>query len=218
MHKLDKNLEYLEIKKTSGEVKDELESGLRVMSKINTPLVSFFGGHLAKPGDADFKHCQALATELGKRGIGVITGGGPGIMEAANLGAKIAGAPSIGVRASLIKNEEVKSPAYTDIIPCKYIFIRRFLLAIKSEALIFYPGGFGTFNELFEYVVLVQTGVADKVPVICVGKDFWNGLFEWVKKDVASRGFLTNGAHDLSLIKIVDDQDEILKILGVKRR
>ena len=128
------------------------------------------------------------------------------------MGAMAAGSPSIGIQASLITNEKVSSKIFTHRIALKYLFVRRFLLAIKSDALIFYPGGYGTLNELFEYVVLIQTGMVDKVPLICVNKKYWEGLFKWVKMNIGNKGLLSD-KKDLGLIQLVDDVSDVVKII-----
>ena len=145
-----------------------------------------------------------------------MTGGGPGIMEAANKAAAMSGGPSVGIRAGLIKNEKVEGSPYTHLESFDFLFVRRFILSVKSDALIFYPGAYGTFNELFEYVVLVATGLVDKVPLICVGKTFWQGLFDWMKKQPVKKGMFPHGAKDLKMIHVVDNVTEIVKIIEGK--
>lgn len=214
--RLKKNIRLLNKRHTKARVSKEIDKGLTILNKVDNKIVSVFGSHITKKSSPEYKHCKKVAYELGKRKYGVITGGGPGIMEAANEGAFEAGAPSIGFRAGLIKNEKVLTIAYTDLYAFDYLFVRRFMLAIKSEALIFYPGGYGTLNELFEYVVLIETGLVDKVPLICVNKKYWEGLFKWLKGSVLAEGFLPHKMKDLGLIKIVDDCKDIINIIEKK--
>jgi uncharacterized protein (TIGR00730 family) len=211
--RLCKNVKLLDMKFTKSEVGQEIERGLKMLSKVNNKIVTFLGSHITETSKYDYKHCKKLAYKLGKKGYAIATGGGPGIMHAANSGAKESGSSSIGIRAGLIKNEKVNGNPYTHLASFNYLFVRRFLLSIKSDALVFYPGGYGTLNELFEYVVLIETGLVDKVPIICVGKKFWLGMHEWLKKGPYKKGFFSKGLKDLNIIKYVDNSDEIIDII-----
>jgi uncharacterized protein (TIGR00730 family) len=211
---LRKNKQYFEHRRwASNEARNEIVDGLALLDSIDNPIVSFFGSHMVEPRSKHYKHAEKTGYALGKKGYAVVTGGGPGIMYAANAGAYRAGSPSIGIRASLIKGEKVDGSIYTHTRAYTFLFVRRFILAVKSEALIFYPGGFGTLNELFEYVVLIQTHMNDKVPLILVDKAYWKGLFAWVRKEMGKQKLLTHGAKDLDLFYFVDDVDEIVKII-----
>ena len=198
---------------TGDDVKKEIQKGLKFLDSVNNPIVSVFGSHMVPPGSKYYKHCEECGYQLGMRGYAMVTGGGPGIMYAANYGARRAGVPSIGIRASLIKNEKVDNKAFTHIESYKYLFVRRFILGVKSEALIFYPGGFGTFNELFEYVVLIQTHMDDEVPIILVNKKYWAGMFKWVNDTVVKEGMLGHGKADLKMFHVVDDVKDVIKII-----
>jgi uncharacterized protein (TIGR00730 family) len=147
----------------------------------------------------------------------ILTGGGPGIMQAANTGAMNAKTISIGFKAGLLKREQfVTEDIFTHQLSFKFLFARRFSLAIKSHALIFYPGGYGTLNELFEYVTLIQTGMADPVPVICVNKKYWNGLFKWLNDYVLKEGFVKR--EHLKRIIFVETVDELVKVIDKKTK
>ena len=126
---------------------------------------------------------------LVKRGYAILSGGGPGIMHAANSGAMEAGAPSIGLRAELLEEQEVTDKIFTHKLSFHFLFTRRFIMSIKSEALVFYPGGYGTLNELFDYAVHMQTNIIDTVPIICVNKKYWQGLFDWLKENPLKKDF-----------------------------
>ncbi|MFT4344209.1 MAG: TIGR00730 family Rossman fold protein [Candidatus Woesearchaeota archaeon] len=208
-----KNKQFLKKSVVGRHVKKEIESGLTMLDSIEHNIVTVLGSHVTKHSDADFKHCMKLCNELGKRGYAIASGGGPGIMHAANRGAMKSGAPSIGIKAGLIKNEKVPDNYFTHVASYDYLFVRRFLLSVKSDALLFYPGGYGTLNELFEYITLIETGMADKVPLICVNKKYWRGLFGWLKKGPLIKGMFSNGEENLKLVQMVDDQDEIIKII-----
>ncbi|RMF54869.1 TIGR00730 family Rossman fold protein [Candidatus Woesearchaeota archaeon] len=217
MGRLRKNRKYYFNKeKVIRKVEKELDSGLTLLNSINRKIVTFFGSHQVKKSSPYYKHCEQTAYELGKRGYAVLSGGGPGIMQAANSGAKRAGTVSVGLKAGLIKNERVSNSVFTKKLSFEFVFVRRFILSIKSEALIFYPGGLGTLNELFEYVVLMQTGITDRVPIICVNRDYWKGLFEWLEQMTFKQNFFINDINDLKLLLFADNLDEIIKIIEGK--
>jgi len=194
----------------STHVKAELDKGLRLLHKSRNNI-SIFGSHITVPEDKYYTHAEHLAYELGKKGHTIITGGGPGIMHAANSGAMRAGAHSIGFKASLIEKEQSSQGVFTAELSFKYLFVRRFVLAINSDALIFYPGGYGTLNEMFEYLVLIQTGMCDPVPIMCVGKSYWKGLLEWFEKQPEKYGYITK--DNIKMLQLVDSYEEIISII-----
>ncbi len=214
MTRLHKNKEYYaNTEATIERVRQEINAGLALLNKVDKTIVTFFGSHKVAPGNKYYEHCKKVAQELGRRGYAIVTGGGPGIMHAANTGATQAKAPSIGLKAELLKGEKITDPIFTGELSFRFLFIRRFVMSIKSEALIFYPGGYGTLNELFEYVVLMQTGIVDTVPVICVSKKYWRGLFDWLKDNPLKNEFFIHDIRDLHLIHLVDDFDEVMEII-----
>ncbi len=214
MTKLHINRQYLNTDWTVETVKNEINSGLNILNKIDNKIVTFFGSHKVTSSERYYKECEQFAYELGKRGYAILSGGGPGIMHAANSGATRAKAPSIGLTAELLTKEVVKDKIHSEKSSFKFLFVRRFIMSIKSEALIFYPGGFGTLNELFEYATLMQTGIVDTVPIICVNKKYWQGLFDWLKNGPVKYDFLVN--TDFKLIYLVDSNTEILEIWDEK--
>lgn len=219
MSRLHKNKEYLNTSWTVEKVNEEIDAGLKLLNHINEDIVTFFGSHMVMPGSEYYEHCRKVAFELGKRGYAILTGGGPGIMHAANIGAKQAGARSIGLRASLLKGEETTDNIYDHKLSFHFLFVRRFIMSIKSEALIFYPGGLGTLNELFEFGMLMQTGIVDKVPIICVNTSYWEDLFSWLKDKPLQMEFFIQGKQDLQLLNLVDEVQEIIELIGkVKSR
>jgi len=214
---LRKNKEYYEKTDwTVDKVKQEINDGLALLNKIDNKIVTIFGSHKVGDDHEYYKHCKKLANSLGEKGFAIITGGGPGIMKAANTGAMDARVPSIGLRAVLLKGERIDDPIFTDKLAFHFLFVRRFVMSIKSDALIFYPGGYGTINELFEYAVLMQTGIVDKVPIICVNKKYWEGLFNWLGDGPLKEDFLIHSEDDLGLLHFVDDIEEVMEILEVK--
>lgn len=214
MSRLHINRQYLNPDWTVGKAQGELQAGLALLNKIDARIVTFFGSHLTPHGSKYYADCKSLAFELGKNGYAILSGGGPGIMHAANSGAMEAGAHSIGLKAELLEGEEVSDSIFTETLSFKFLFARRFIMSIKSEALIFYPGGYGTLNELFEFAVLMQTNIVDTVPMICVEKAYWNGLFEWLRGNPLRREFLPHGLQDLNLLHFADKNEEILGIIG----
>jgi uncharacterized protein (TIGR00730 family) len=214
--RLRKNIKLLNMKFTKAEVGEEIERGLKLLKKVDHKIVTILGSHITTPDKKIYKHCEKTAYELGKRGYAIATGGGPGLMYAANSGAMKAGANSIGIRAGLIKNEKVSGNPYTHLDSFKFLFVRRFILSIKSDALIFYPGGYGTLNEFFEYVVLIETGLVDKVPIICVDKKYWTGMRNWLRESTLKKGYISDRAKDLNIISYVDKCEDIIKIIQAK--
>lgn len=213
MPKFHKNIEYYtKTEWTKDTVQEEIDKGLELLNKIDHPIISFFGSHKLKNTNRYYKHCKKLAFELGKNGYAIISGGGPGIMYASNSGATEAGAPSIGLKASLLTKEIITDKIFTHELSFHFLFVRRFIMSIKSDALIFYPGGYGTLNELFEYLVLMQTDIVDKVPIICVNKKYWQGLFKWLKENPDKENMFIHD-DDLKLIHIVDDIEDIMNII-----
>ena len=159
----------------------EFVNGFEKMSKIG-PCVSIFGSARTKPEDDYYKLSTEVATSIVKAGYGVITGGGPGIMEAGNKGAHLAGGTSVGLNIEL-PFEQHNNP-YIDSdksIDFDYFFVRKVMFVKYSQGIVVMPGGFGTLDELFEAITLIQTHKIEKFPVILVGKTFWSGLMEWIK-------------------------------------
>ncbi len=190
----------------------EFVQGYERMSEIG-PCVSIFGSARLKPGDQYYELAVRVAEKIVKQGYGVITGGGPGIMEAGNKGANQGGGTSVGLNIEL-PFEQHDNP-YID--PDKnlnfdYFFVRKVMFVKYSQGFVVMPGGFGTLDELFEAITLIQTKKIDKFPIILVGKDFWSGLIDWVKDTLANK-FKTVSPEDLDLIEIVDHEDEVIEIL-----
>lgn len=213
MTKLHLNKQYLNTDWTVETVKEEINRGLNLLNKIDNKIITFFGSHRVQKSSKHYQDCEKVAFELGMRNYAILTGGGPGIMHAANSGATKAKAHSIGLTAELLTGEIVKEKIHTQKSPFKFLFVRRFIMSIKSEALIFYPGGYGTLNELFEFAVLMQTGIVDKVPIICVNRKYWDGLFNWLRNNPLQNEFFIHHKDDLDLLHIVDGYEEIIKII-----
>ena len=157
------------------------------------PAVTIFGSARTQPGDLHHGMAEAIAAALARERFAVITGGGPGIMEAANKGASQAEGISVGLNHF------------------HYFFIRKVALVKYSVAFVFMPGGFGTIDELFEIATLIQTHRIPRFPLILVGRDYWKGLIDWLRSTLEARGMISAG--DLDLLKLADSTDEVLRII-----
>lgn len=190
----------------------EFVSGFEKMSKIG-PCVSIFGSARTKPHDTYYLLAEKIAKRIVEAGYGVITGGGPGIMEAGNKGAHLGGGTSVGLNIEL-PFEQHDNP-YIDSdknLDFDYFFVRKVMFVKYSQGFVVMPGGFGTLDELFEAITLIQTHKIEKFPIILVGTKFWKGLFEWVKTTLLAE-FGNISEKDLDLINIVDTEDEVIAIL-----
>ena len=190
----------------------EFVGGYEKLSKIG-PCVSIFGSARTKPDDKYYKLATDVAEKIVEHGYGVITGGGPGIMEAGNKGAHIAGGTSVGLNIEL-PFEQHDNP-YIDSdksLDFDYFFVRKVMFVKYSQGFVVMPGGFGTLDELFEAITLIQTNKIEKFPIILVGTDFWEGLLDWVKATLLAK-FNNVSAIDLDLIHLVDSSNEVISIL-----
>ncbi len=190
----------------------EFVNGFERMSSIG-PCVTIFGSARTKPDDKYYKLAVRIAQKITHHGYGIITGGGPGIMEAGNKGAHLAGGTSVGLNIDL-PYEQHDNP-YIDgdkSLDFDYFFVRKVMFVKYSQGFVVMPGGFGTLDELFEAITLIQTNKIDKFPIILVGSEFWDGLMEWMKKTLLSNNSNIS-PDDLDLIHIVDNADEVIDIL-----
>ena len=197
---------------TMFKVLSEFVEGFEKMNQIG-PCVSIFGSARTKPGTHYYELSVKLAKMLVEAGYGVITGGGPGIMEAGNKGAHLAEGTSVGLNIDL--PFEQNSNPYIDHdknIFHRYFFIRKVMFVKYAQAFIAMPGGFGTMDELFEVLTLIQTTKISKVPVILVGSDFWGGLKDWIVS-VMLEQHRNISPGDLNLLPITDDLDEVMSII-----
>lgn len=191
----------------------EFVSGFERMSRIG-PCVSIFGSARTKSDHKYYKLATEIAEKIVNNGYGVITGGGPGIMEAGNKGAHLAGGTSVGLNIDL-PFEQHDNP-YIDSdksLDFDYFFVRKVMFVKYSQGFVVMPGGFGTLDELFEAITLIQTHKIQKFPIILVGTDFWSGLFEWVKTTLLD-SFQNISEKDIDLIHLVDTSDEVLEVLN----
>ncbi|WP_224482844.1 TIGR00730 family Rossman fold protein [Robertkochia aurantiaca] len=191
----------------------EFVSGYEKLSEIG-PCVSIFGSARTKSDHPNYKLTEEIAKKIVESGYGVITGGGPGIMEAGNKGAHLAGGTSVGLNIDL-PFEQHDNP-YIDRdknLNFDYFFVRKVMFVKYSQGFVVMPGGFGTLDELFEAITLIQTDKIAKFPIILVGTDFWTGLLDWVKVTLLSK-YANISEGDLDLISIVDTPQEVIDILN----
>lgn len=186
----------------------EFVNGYEKMSMIG-PCVSIFGSARTKPGTAYYELATKIAQRIAQEGYGVITGGGPGIMEAGNLGAHLEKGTSVGLNIDL-PFEQHDNP-YIDNdknLQFDYFFVRKVMFVKYSQGFVVMPGGFGTLDELFEAITLIQTNKIEKFPIILVGRTFWAGLLDWVKSTLLENGNISE--KDLDLLQMADDEDEVV--------
>jgi uncharacterized protein (TIGR00730 family) len=189
----------------------EMVEGFEKLAKIG-PCVSIFGSARTKPDDQYYQMAEEIAAKLVRHGYGVVTGGGPGIMEAGNKGAASEKGKSVGLNIEL--PHEQGSNIYIDpdkLISFDYFFVRKVMFVKYSQGFIVMPGGFGTLDELFEAITLIQTNKIGRFPIVLVGKSFWSGLIAWVKETMLGEGNIS--PQDLDLINIVDTPTEAVQVI-----
>jgi uncharacterized protein (TIGR00730 family) len=197
-------------------IRRELEKGFEALSGIRCG-VSVFGSARIAPDHPDYALARATARRLGEAGFAVITGGGPGIMEAANRGAREVGATSVGLNIDL--PFEQGANAYQDIgLRFHYFFTRKVMFVRYASAFVVFPGGFGTLDELFEALLLIQTGKIRHFPVVLMRTSFWAGLVDWLRDRLAADALIA--PTDLDLFSTTDDPDEVVEVVkrGAERQ
>lgn len=193
-------------------IMSEFVHGYERMSEIG-PCVSIFGSARTKPEQKYYKLAAEVAQKIVEKGYGIITGGGPGIMESGNKGAHLAGGTSVGLNIDL-PFEQHDNP-YIDKdknLNFDYFFVRKVMFVKYSQGFVVLPGGFGTLDELFEAITLIQTHKIDRFPIILVGTEFWSGLLDWVKTTLLD-SFENISPADVDLVEVVDTPDEVVEIL-----
>ena len=187
----------------------EFVEGIDALSEIAN-AVTIFGSARVQPNNPYYKKAEYLAHRLAEEGFSIITGGGPGIMEAGNRGAAEAGGKSVGMNIHL--PFEQKPNPYANInIEYNYFFIRKVMFVKYAMAYVVLPGGFGTLDELFEALTLIQTRRIKSFPVILMGSEFWQGIIDWLKSTVLREGNISQ--DDLAIIEIIDDPEEVVKYI-----
>jgi uncharacterized protein (TIGR00730 family) len=189
----------------------ELRQGFQLLGHVGK-AVTIFGSARTEPSHPEYAQAQELARRLGERGFAIITGGGPGAMEAANRGAQEAGAPSIGLDIELPHEQALND--YVDPglgLTMHYFFTRKVMFVRYASAFVCFPGGFGTLDELFEVLTLRQTGKIVSFPVVLIGKAYWQGLIDWLIDPVCREGKIA--PEDVDRITWTDDLDEVVRIV-----
>ena len=187
----------------------EFIEGFETLSKAGE-AISFFGSSRLKPGDRYYKTATRAAYLLAKEGYAIITGGGPGLMEAANKGARKAGGKSIGLNIMIPQEQEANK--YIDLLlEFHYFFCRKVMFLKYSKAFVIMPGGFGTLDELFESLNLIQTKRVGEFPVVLVGSDYWKGMVNWLKGMALKKGCVSS--LDLNIFNVVDSPEEVLSVI-----
>jgi len=185
----------------------EFVDGFEAMADVY-PAVSIFGSARVRLGEPLYEKARIIARLFAQRGFDVITGGGPGLMEAANRGAAEAGGRSIGLNIQLPMEQE-PNPYANIKLDFRYFFIRKVIFVKYAQAYVVLPGGFGTLDELFEAVTLIQTHRIKPFPVILVGRDYWQGLLAWMKQHLADTGKIS--AEDLEVMEVLEEPEEVVQ-------
>lgn len=193
-------------------IMSEFVNGYETMGRIG-PCVSIFGSARTKPDNPAYKLTEEIAYKISKAGYGVITGGGPGIMEAGNKGAHLGGGTSVGLNIELPFEQHFNPYIDKDKnLNFDYFFVRKVMFVKYSQGFVIMPGGFGTLDEMFEAITLIQTKKIAKFPIILVGTEFWKGLIDWVKAVLVDQ-YANVSPEDMNLIRIVDTADEVVEVL-----
>ena len=190
-------------------IQDELRNGFQALGRIGK-AVSIFGSARTPRDDPRYEQACSLARRLGEEGFSIITGGGPGIMEAANKGAREAGVPSVGLGIELPHEQGMNE--YVDLaLNFHYFFTRKVMFVRYASGFVVFPGGFGTMDELFEAATLRQTEKIRYFPIVLVGSDYWGGLVHWLRTSMLADRYV--GADELNAIAVCDDPDRVIEIV-----
>jgi len=186
-------------------IASEFLSGFQAVAKIDRPGVTIFGSARVAEGTATYEAARETARRLADAGFAVVTGGGPGVMEAANRGAKDAGGLSVGFNI-LLPHEQGLNP-YCDIaVTFKHFYARKVMFVKSAEGFVIFPGGFGTMDELFESLTLIQTGKIGSFPVVLFDTDYWGEMLDWIRAEMLVDGLVSPG--DLDLLRLTDEPEE----------
>jgi uncharacterized protein (TIGR00730 family) len=190
-------------------IMSEFVMGFDVLAQLR-PAVTIFGSARSSEGSPEYELAREVGRRLGEADFSVVTGGGPGVMEGANRGALDAGGASAGLTIKL-PAEEVANPYQTLTLNFRYFFVRKVMLVKYATAFVLFPGGFGTLDEFFETITLIQTGKVERFPMILVGSEYWSGLTDWIDRVLVERELI--GGEDRLLFEVVDTADEVVAIV-----
>jgi uncharacterized protein (TIGR00730 family) len=197
---------------TMFKVISEFVDGFERLNKIG-PCISIFGSARTKPDNPYYKKAVEISRALTEEGWGVITGGGPGIMEAGNKGASLFGGISVGLNIHLpFEQSHNQYVDHDKNLEHRYFFVRKVMFVKYAQGFVVMPGGFGTMDEMFEVLTLIQTQRIERVPVILIGKDYWTGLVDWIKAVMLEKEHNIN-PDDLDLFWVVDEPEEVVRIV-----
>ena len=194
-------------------IMSEFVMGFDVLAQLR-PAVTLFGSARTREGEPMYELASEVGRRLGGAGFSVVTGGGSGVMEAANRGALAVGASSAGLNIRLPEEQE-PNPYTTLSLNFRYFFVRKVMLVKYATAFVLFPGGYGTLDELFETLTLIQTGKVQRFPMILVGSDYWGGLTDWIESGLVEAGFISE--QDGALYEIVDSAAEVLELVVTAR-
>lgn len=193
-------------------IMSEFTDGFDRMSEIG-PCISIFGSARTKPEDPEYKLATKVANLLSEEGYGIITGGGPGIMEAGNLGARLANGPSVGLNIDLPHEQGFNGYIDPDkLFNFRYFFVRKVMFLKYAQGIVLLPGGFGTLDEMFETITLIQTQKISRIPLILMGESFWGGLMDWITETLLGTGKIS--PHDLDLLTIKNQPEEVVQYVN----
>ncbi len=190
-------------------IMSEFVEGFEALTDL-PPAVTIFGSTRVSPRDQEYRQAYRIARLLSEAGYSVITGGGPGVMEAANKGAFDAGGVSVGINIELPMEQKPNRYVGT-LISCRYFFVRKVLFVKYAQAFVILPGGYGTLDEFFESITLIQTQKIARFPIILVGKEYWKGMLEWLRAVALKERKIDRS--DLEIFKLVEKPEEVLKIV-----
>jgi uncharacterized protein (TIGR00730 family) len=191
-------------------IAEELRMGFEAVDRIPRPAATVFGSARTPRGDREYEQARACGRALAEQGFAVVTGGGPGAMEAANRGAKEGGGFSVGFNVQL-PHEQAANP-YVDLsVAFRHFYARKVMLVKAAEGFVLFPGGFGTLDELFESVTLIQTDKVREFPVSLIGTDYWGGLIDWIAARPLAEKKIS--PEDVNLLRVTDDVDEAVEAI-----
>ena len=190
-------------------IMSEFVMGFDVLSQLR-PAVTVFGSARSEEGSAEYELAREVSRQLGEAGFSIVTGGGLGIMEEANRGALEGGTRSAGLNIRL-PEEQQPNQFTTFSLDFRYFFVRKVMLVKYATAFVLFPGGYGTMDEFFETITLIQTGKVRRFPLILVGSEYWGGLVDWIEGTLVRRGFVS--AVDTQLYRIVDEPEQVVAIV-----
>lgn len=193
-------------------IMSEFTDGFDRLSRIG-PCISIFGSARTQPDTPEYKLATRVANLLSEEGYGIITGGGPGIMEAANLGARLAKGTSVGLNIDLPHEQGFNGYIDMDkIFTFRYFFVRKVMFLKYAQGIVLLPGGFGTLDEMFETITLVQTQKISPIPIILMGTGYWKGLLDWLKQTMEAQGKIS--PDDLNLMQLIDEPEGVVAAIN----